>query len=981
MNTLSPEDFPAYFEAVHKVSPFAWQTELAQRVLEGAGWPQGIDVPTGLGKTAVVDVAVFALAVQAAGNTLARTAPTRTFIVVDRRIIVDQSYVRAKRISHALELAEPHTVVGRVATALRSLSSGGPPLEVVRMRGGTTWAWRWLAEPAQPAVVVATVDQFGSRLLFRGYGVGQFLRPIDAALCGADSLLILDEAHLSQPLIETVRAAGVQQARAEKAVLPRRFVPPVLMSATLPTGVATFRPDLAAESSPVARRRLDATRTARLVELTTHKDPGPELAEALAALAVDGLSRAGMRRIGVVCNTVRLARQVFELLALRKPAADIALLIGRCRQAERDVVTERWLPRLAAVEDRPPANPIIAMATQTIEVGADLDVDLLITEAAPLDALLQRMGRLNRMGRTTGAEAVIVYAPARHEEDSVYGQATGLTWHWLVNNGDPVTPTKNKNLVRDMADAPSVELGPIALVELLTPELRQSLVADPPLVPVALGPVLDAWARTAPAPVPDQPVAPYLHGIGRPAADVLVCWRAGLPSVHENLEAWQEELRIAPVSAGESVSIPIWEAARFLSGTNSLGPISDLEGALDPSVDDDLEEHEPIAAVLVSSDGEIVKTASRALRPGDTVVLPSEVGGHDQWGWTGMRGELVPDVADLTLRRRPRLRLRATVLALDPIDRDGQQVRAQVAGLAMRVGEDRAADKDAVRRLLDRAGPHISGPYAAELKALGKELANGALTLTVVHKSWLVAEGRPRPLDEPASSALDDEVGDEDEVTTSAGPRPVSLDRHLRDVATLAQKQAALLGLPDELARAVELAGRAHDLGKADSRFQAMLHGGDPLRALASSELLAKSGIDPADRAAYGRARDLAQWPKGMRHEAISATLVAELTRTSPNLFLGVDAELVHHLVQSHHGRARPLLPPVVDETPCTVIGFLPGSAASAEVPSNRELVDWEGPARFARLGRRYGWWGLALLETIVRLADMAASESYEVSR
>lgn len=988
MSPISIDDFPVYFKAVHGVAPFEWQKELARQVVV-SGWPEGIDVPTGMGKTAAIDIAVFSLALQADNKTTPRTAPTRTFVVVDRRLIVDQAYVRAQRLAEALRSAEAASIVGQVAAALRALGGGGSALEVVRMRGGTTWGWRWLARPAQPAVIVATVDQFGSRLLFRGYGVGQSLRPIDAALCGADSLLILDEAHLSRPLIETMRSVGDHEARAEQPVLAGRRPRPVLLSATLPADVHVFRLHPELEKSEEAHLRLDAERTVHLVDLTTRKDPVPELVEGLAALARDGLSRDGVERVAVVCNTVQVARQVYDRLTTNEPhPADVALLIGRCRQYERDLVAEHWLPRLAALKVRPPSAPIIAVATQTIEVGADLDVDLLVTEAAPLDALLQRLGRLNRLGIRAAAEGVIVHAPGRHGDDPVYGAATSRTWNWMVAEAGQPSAVRSRRVLDGWAQAPSLALGPRALPGLFTGDLRTSLAAEAALAPVVLGPVLDGWARTSPVPTPDQVVAPYLHGITRPEAEVLICWRAGLPSPARAIGAWEEEMHTTPVRTHETVSVPIWEASRFLARTVP-GAVADIEGAMpDDEPDVAAPGAEPVSAVVVAPDGRVSRAQGRSLRPGAVVVVPSEAGGHDEWGWSGTAASPRPvtDVADLSPRHRPRLRLRSDVLRVPSDSPDAQRLRQELDGWASRPEDDIMADQEEVRRLLaEVAGAVEASSPPSLLGLLGDLQAPGALTVTRVGSSghhWIVVEGRATsPMGRESAPVLPDLLSDEDEGSTSTAPGAVTLERHLWDVAREAERQAELIGLDGPLVAAVELAGRSHDLGKADDRFQAMLHHGDALRALARPEPLAKSGMDPTDRAAFRTAGRRSGWPTGMRHEAISAALVRRLTMETDDQFDDVDMELVQHLVQSHHGRARPLLPPVTDPAPRAVRISLPGTAASPEVRSDDGVVDWDGPARFHRLGRRYGWWGLALLESVVRLADIAVSEAYERER
>ena len=197
--------FAEFYRAIHERDPFPWQRRLAEQVATPRQWPAAIGVPTGLGKTACLDIAVWWLASQADRAPETRTAPTRIWWVVNRRLLVDSTTEHAEAIANALrdpdslELDERATaVLASVGHRLRSLSAdpGAAPLEVIRLRGGI--ASRTPTDPSRPAILLCTLPMYGSRLLFRGYG--STLRAVDAAMAGTDSLVLLDEAHLAPHL-------------------------------------------------------------------------------------------------------------------------------------------------------------------------------------------------------------------------------------------------------------------------------------------------------------------------------------------------------------------------------------------------------------------------------------------------------------------------------------------------------------------------------------------------------------------------------------------------------------------------------------------------------------------------------------------------------------------------------------------------------------------------------------------------------------
>ena len=217
--------------------------------------------------------------------------------------------------------------------------------------------------------------------------------------------------------------------------------------------------------------------------------------------------------------------------------------------------------------------------------------------------------------------------------------------------------------------------------------------------------------------------------------------------------------------------------------------------------------------------------------------------------------------------------------------------------------------------------------------------------------------------DEPRSDELDE---------GSLAQTVVDLDLHGQAVGEQARAIAQRLGLTGPLAETVERAGRLHDVGKADRRFQLWLH---PEPTLDGSRV-AKSNL-PRHR--WNAARAAAGWPRGGRHEALSARLVHQWLKQCPDSPDPSMKDLLLHLVVSHHGSGRPLVRPVADGTGGLVSGVVEYDVVVAS--ADLSLVDWQQPARFRQLSTRFGPWGLALLEAIVRQADHAVSAGADVGR
>lgn len=125
----------------------------------------------------------------------------------------------------------------------------------------------------------------------------------------------------------------------------------------------------------------------------------------------------------VVASTVARAQRLFETVATRVGADAVSLLhsrfTGNDRNRKERALAERAGTRTRGQKAGASQNGAVLVATQVVEVSLDVDFDVLFSDPAPIEALLQRFGRVNR-GRRGGLRDVVVHTHHPEEAWRVY---------------------------------------------------------------------------------------------------------------------------------------------------------------------------------------------------------------------------------------------------------------------------------------------------------------------------------------------------------------------------------------------------------------------------------------------------------------------------------------------------------------------------------------------------------------------------------
>lgn len=476
---------PGYERLWPSFSPRPVQARMLDLPLPPEGGLTVLEAATGAGKTEAALVHYLRLFHARLVDGLYFALPTRTAATqIYDRVCTAIANAFPQRVSRApVVLAVPgyFSVDGTEGTPL-------PPYRVAWPGDlGKQLAVRgWAAESSKRylagAVVVGTIDQIllsalmVSHAHLRGTALLRQLLVVDEVHASDAYMTRTLESVLDQHLAAgghallmsaTLGTAAMSRLLAAPARRKEATIPTPEAAATSPFPAITFAPCGGAS----VQLAVDDPTTGKTV--TVDIEPTMELPDEIAWRALDAARRGA--HVLVVRNTVGGCCDVQERLEALAgsenrllfscegvPAPHHSRFAAEDRQ-RLDAAIEHQFGKARA------GDGTVAIATQTVEQSLDLDADLLITDLAPMDVLLQRIGRLHRHQRTRPQEfataRVVVLVPLErdlgrrigrkgtprgpHGIGTVYEDLRGLEATWRTLEATPLLdlPRDNRRLV------------------------------------------------------------------------------------------------------------------------------------------------------------------------------------------------------------------------------------------------------------------------------------------------------------------------------------------------------------------------------------------------------------------------------------------------------------------------------------------------------------------------------------------------------
>lgn len=283
-------------------------------------------------------------------------------------------------------------------------------------------------------VTVGTVDQLLVTLMHSG-------RWAIKTLAAANAAIVIDELHAYDP-----HTAGLLMLMLKQfSSIGTRFM---VMSATMPSDLRRAVANALAPQTlttiedqsllQASRNTWETNRIALTAWLGMNEGRPDVVAQKFQQLSQLTNHEEQPLRILIVVNTVKRCQEIARHLKEFNPICYHSKFTFDDRRRKE-----------AEIEDK---KPQLLIATQVVEVSLDIDYDILLTECAPIDALIQRAGRVNRPRRTTPGR-VLVFLPEAGS-DKIYGEPSGVlesTWNAIeASSGGPLTEQQLLDLVESV---------------------------------------------------------------------------------------------------------------------------------------------------------------------------------------------------------------------------------------------------------------------------------------------------------------------------------------------------------------------------------------------------------------------------------------------------------------------------------------------------------------------------------------------------
>ncbi len=576
--------------------PFPFQRGFA----EAQEPPNVVNVPTGLGKTAMV-VLGWLWRRRYAPEHIRRGTPRRLVYCLPMRVLVEQTRDNAVIWLHKLGLLAGHPELeeheGKTIIASHTPEITDPSNVAVHVLMGGENAMDWDVYPEHDAILIGTQDMLLSRALNRGYAASRARWPIQFGLLHTDSLWVFDEIQLmGSGLATTTQLEAFRHLLGSRdghgcssvwmsATMQRDWLKTVDFKDRIDT---LLRLDLTNDDheNDEVRRRWTAVKPVQKA--------AARIGDA-AALATEVLKahKPGTRTI-VVVNTVKRACELHKAMNKLWGANDqerLVLLHSRFRPPDREA-------HVGAALTDPPVGGTIVISTQVIEAGVDVSATTLFTELAPWASLVQRFGRCNRRGtQNEQARVFWVDLPTKKAE----AEKVSPPYH-----EQPEELTKSAQWLSTLND-----VGIKSLPKVQLPFEHAHVIRKRDLI--------DLFDITPDLAGNDIDIDRYVRELED--SDVRVFWRAwDRPKGHEpppNDKAWRRPVR------DELCSVPIGDFKTFVASKKVGGQVWRWDFL----------------------DGQWRRVNDKSdIYPGQTYLAHASTGGYDlTTGWVGTQGNAAVD--------------------------------------------------------------------------------------------------------------------------------------------------------------------------------------------------------------------------------------------------------------------------------------------------------------------------------------------------